>query len=458
MIINNEQSVKEYLQYIKNQKVIVIPIMGGDGNKIPSILNYISSIYIYSIDEEIGFLFPVNHYESLVKSENIKKILKKHFVVNRKSFIFAKRIAMAFDFIPQFLLDLKMNIMFFSSIDNKNFELDTKSFHKFDDLNNNYFVPLHKHLSYANNIALYYISKLTYENNSKYETYEYMLFKVFCEIENSGIQVIRDKLFSYFKNIEGTNIYKNKIYSKFNLYNPTSRPTNSFAGINFMGLKKKTGERQCFISRWNNGYLVQFDFESYHPRLLYQILDSELSKNINFYQMIGGLVKNKSYEDITKEEIEEFKKKTFFYLYGDSVKYTAKINFFKKLQNFKNYLYKFYKENGYITSYFFKRKIFINSYEKITKGKVLNYFIQSFETENNLIKIYRILEYMNKKNISSKIILYQYDSILIDFNFNDGIDFLKKIKYILEEGNYKIKTTVGKNFNEMLSINKKKEI
>lgn len=458
MIINNEQSVKEALQYFKNHKVIVVPIMGGNENKIPPILNYISSIYIYSIDEEMGFLFPICHYESLVKSGNIKEIFKKYFVVDRRSFIFAKRIAIDFDFIPQFLLDLRMNVLFFSSIKDRDFELDIKSFHQFDDLNNNYFIPLHKHLNYANNIVLYYKPNLTYEKNDKYETYDYMFFKVFCEIENSGIQVSKDKLFYYFKNIEGTNIYKNKIYSKFNLYNPTSRPTNSFAGINFMGLRKKTGERECFISRFDNGYLVQFDFESYHPRLLYQILDSELSKNINFYQMIGGLVKNKPYEDITKEEIEEFKKKTFFYLYGDSVGNASKIRFFKKLQNFKDYLYKFYKENGYIVSYFFKRKIFINSNEKVTKGKVLNYFIQSFETENNLIKIYKILEYMNKKDISSKIALYQYDSILIDFNVNDDIDFLKKVKYILEEGNYKIKTTVGKNFNKMLNINKKKEI
>lgn len=457
MIINNEFAVKEALEYIKNQKVIVVPILGKNENEYPYILNYVASIYIYSIDEELGFLFPLCHYESLVNKENIKKIFKEYFIVHRKSFIFAKKLVFNFDFIPQFLLDLKMNVLFFNDMDNKVFELDKNNFHGFDNNNENYYIPLHNHLNYANNVVLYYNPKLTYKKDEKYEMYDYMFFKVFSEIENSGIQVSKN-VFEYF-NIKGKNIYENKIYNRYNLYNPTSRPTNSFAGINFMALRKDTGERECFTTRFGeDGYLVQFDFESYHPRLISNILDSKLSKNINFYQMIGSLVENKNYDDITEEEIENFKKKTFFYLYSDYTgdKDAKKIQFFEKLKNFKDYLYNYYRDNGYILSYFFKRKIFINSKDKITKGKILNYFIQSLETENNIIKIFKIFEYMKKKNISSKVALYQYDSIIVDFNINDGMNFLKKIKYILEEGNFKIKVSVGRDFNRMFNINKSK--
>jgi hypothetical protein len=65
------------------------------------------------------------------------------------------------------------------------------------------------------------------------------------------------------------------------------------------------------------------------------------------------------------------------------------------------------------------------------------------ETEISMLFIYdvnRLLEY--KK---SKIILYTYDSFLIDYNLEDGYDLLKDIKHLLI--NSKVKK--GNNYKEM---------
>ena len=37
------------------------------------------------------------------------------------------------------------------------------------------------------------------------------------------------------------------------------------------------------------------------------------------------------------------------------------------------------------------------------------------------------------KDYKSKLVLYSYDSFLFDFNMEDGLDYLKKVKNILEQ-------------------------
>jgi len=51
------------------------------------------------------------------------------------------------------------------------------------------------------------------------------------------------------------------------------------------------------------------------------------------------------------------------------------------------------------------------------------------------------------------LILYSYDSFLFDFNLDDGVDFLKKIKKIIESnGLFPTKTSKGTNYHEMEDI------
>ena len=58
-------------------------------------------------------------------------------------------------------------------------------------------------------------------------------------------------------------------------------------------------------------------------------------------------------------------------------------------------------------------------------NKLFNYTIQLMETENNMRVLNRLIP--NIKDDKSKLILYNYDAFLFDFNMEDGLDYLKKV-------------------------------
>ena len=60
------------------------------------------------------------------------------------------------------------------------------------------------------------------------------------------------------------------------------------------------------------------------------------------------------------------------------------------------------------------------------------------ETENNMRVLSKLIPEI--KDYQSKLILYSYDSFLLDFNMEDGLDYLVKVKDILEQdGKYPVK-------------------
>ena len=89
----------------------------------------------------------------------------------------------------------------------------------------------------------------------------------------------------------------------------------------------------------------------------------------------------------------------------------------------------------------------------VIKDKVFNYLIQAYETESNIKKILLIQDYLLDKD--TKLVLYGYDSFLFDFSEQDGVETLKEIKSILEEGKHYTKSKMGLNYGEMRDITKR---
>ena len=81
--------------------------------------------------------------------------------------------------------------------------------------------------------------------------------------------------------------------------------------------------------------------------------------------------------------------------------------------------------------------------------------VQLLETENNIKILNNLLPEIESYN--SKLILYNYDSFLFDFDYkNDGLGYLKKIKKFLEcDGKFPTTTTMGDNYHEMENITEK---
>ena len=95
----------------------------------------------------------------------------------------------------------------------------------------------------------------------------------------------------------------------------------------------------------------------------------------------------------------------------------------------------------------------IKGLEKPNPQKVFNYWIQHTETTRNTDVIRGVLDYLANKK--TKLIMYTYDSFLLDFDMNEGVEVLKGVKKVLEQGNYPTKIMVGKDYSEEVNITNK---
>ena len=75
------------------------------------------------------------------------------------------------------------------------------------------------------------------------------MFNAFFGIEKNGIKADKNCYIEYYKDKLTNpeyNLYKGKLYTQYNLYTTTSRPSNTFNNINFAALNKDNGERKCY--------------------------------------------------------------------------------------------------------------------------------------------------------------------------------------------------------------------
>ena len=95
----------------------------------------------------------------------------------------------------------------------------------------------------------------------------------------------------------------------------------------------------------------------------------------------------------------------------------------------------------------------IKNLENPNPQKVFNYWIQHTETTRNTEVIRGVLDYLANKK--TKLIMYTYDSFLLDFDMDEGVEVLKGVKKVLEQGNYPTKIMVGKDYSEEVNITNK---
>ena len=243
-------------------------------------------------------------------------------------------------------------------------------------------------------------------------------------------------------------IEDNKIYTisgeyektKFNIFTTTGRPSNSNNGINYAALNKDDGTRDKYISRFNNGKIVEMDYDAFHLRLIAELIDYK-SPNESFHKYLGKQYFNT--DNLTDEQYAESKKITFRILYGGLPDEYKHIEYFSLINDliFKNW--DIYNKLGYIETprgkRFYKRNL-----GKTTPQKLFNYIIQAYETEFNTLRINAVSNILNK----SKIILYIYDALVFDMH----PDELEKIKEIEQALLYPVKTKIGSNYGNLSDI------
>lgn len=258
-------------------------------------------------------------------------------------------------------------------------------------------------------------------------------------VERQGIAVDAERFVETY-GLLSTDVFlrDGMVYSYYNMYNATGRPTNSFNGINFVAVPKTEEFRRCFVP--SNDLLVEFDFDAYHLRLIAEQVGFKFpDQQESIHTQLGRLYFEK--QDLTAEEYARSKELTFKQLYGGIDPKYAGIEFFSKIDGFIEETWRRYKRDGSIalpTGRLLRRS------QDINKLKLFNYWIQNLETKNNTEKIEKLREYT--KDCKSRLILITYDSFLFDFNLQDGKEFLVKVKSILEEGGHKVKHKHAKDY------------
>jgi hypothetical protein len=262
--------------------------------------------------------------------------------------------------------------------------------------------------------------------------------EVYKWVEEQGI-LIDEKVFDkYFETPwKGRSLRDSRVYSCYNLYNITSRPTNAFNSINFLAFNKENHSRTAFIPQ--NDAFVEFDFDGYHLRLVANLMHLELPQDQSVHEYLGKQYFSKN--ELTPEEYQESKKITFRQMYNGVEDEYKHIPLFEHVAEFVQAMWEEYKRVRY-TTLPNGRKIV---QENANPQKLFNYYIQCLETVNNVKKLDKLKHYLQDKK--SKVLLVVYDSILIDYSAEDGKGTLSHIKDILEAERFRVKAKKGHNYN-----------
>ncbi len=267
----------------------------------------------------------------------------------------------------------------------------------------NELIPLYKHEQFVLDMVDQCWVKNT-QNGLLF--YQHELLSVFHTIERNGIKVDVEKFSQRFG--KTLSLQNDKCYTQYNYYTTTGRPSNRFGGINFAALNKTDDTREAFISRYSDGLLVEMDFNSYHPRLIAQLIGYDFGDD-NVYEHLATYYHNTS--NPSKEQIESAKEATFRQLYGGIQQQYLHIPFFAKTNDMAKYLWNQAETTGYIESPISRRRLMLHNYQDINMYVLFNYFIQMYETEHNVLILSKLFGQLDPEILP---ILYTYDSILFD--------------------------------------------
>ena len=422
MIVENKKQLKEFIKKYKSEDSILIPVFCDD-NKHP-IETEISVLYVQFMDEQ-EYILPVNHSETLnieIPDLNSKAI---KYTYDRKLLNHFVKLDNVIDvnLLHYMATGAPLDI---EQIDtNAHYYFHTKHYKK---SNINKIIPVLKHLEYCRKVV-----KVLKDTISKFKetvnlSYNNEVLDNLTYIESNGLQTT-----------DGV------VYSEYNPYTSTGRPSNRFGGTNFAALNKTDGSRKPYESRFKNGVLVEMDFDAYHLRLIADKVD---------YKFPEGSV-HEHMAKFYKCDYEESKRKSFQYLYGKIPIEVWQLNlYFSSVHDFIEDLWKEWKSKEFIVSDIYNKRIYKRNLSDMSSNKLFNYTIQLMETENNMKVLTKLIPEI--ENNKSKLILYSYDSFLFDFNIEDGLEYLKKIKDIIEQdGKFPVKVSWGLNYHEMKDITEK---
>jgi len=228
------------------------------------------------------------------------------------------------------------------------------------------------------------------------------------------------------------------VYSKYNFYTSTGRPSNANHGVNYAALDPE--EREAIVSRFDDGVLLNVDYDGFHLRLVSNLIDYD-APEYSFHKHLGRLYFDK--QKLNDEEYKESKELTFRLIYNPwgMPEEVLELDFFRGVKELTEDIWSVYKEYGLISTPLYRRQITATKINGFNPAKAFNYTIQAYETEYNTERMKEIFNRLSDmRSIPS---LYTYDSILFDCP-EDEVEKVKSIATdVMSDDTMKVKTSRG---------------
>jgi hypothetical protein len=281
-----------------------------------------------------------------------------------------------------------------------------------------------------------------FEPDAAFEHYNKVLLPNLNWIEQTGVHVDVGRFSERFYPVTD-----DLVYTEYNPYTTTGRPSNHFRGVNFAALNKSDGSRACITPRDPAGLLLEFDYQSFHLRLIGAMVQYDFPES-DIHAFLGRQYLQK--DSLTPEEYEQSKQMTFTLLYGDVRQEYLHLPFFRKVHDLSFRYFQDMMNETYVRTPLFHRKIRHHTLESVSRSKIFNYLVQAAETEFNSVILGRLRDYLYGK--SSKLVLYTYDSFLIDYSPSDGRQFLNDVRTILTAPGMEVRLKAGRNYHDMVRV------
>jgi hypothetical protein len=224
------------------------------------------------------------------------------------------------------------------------------------------------------------------------------------------------------------NLYDDELRcTNYNIFGTkTGRLSNAKSEIPILTLKK---EDRHLLKPKNDAFL-ELDFNAAELRTLLA-LSGKQQPSEDIHEWTAGLA------NVSREEI---KKRTFAWLYNPE----ASDSLLEELYDRKGIKARLWDGNAVKTP--FLREIEADS------RRALNYIIQSTSSDVCIEQAFKLRELF--KDCRTKLCYLMHDSVIIDFAKEDRDKFLeaKRIFGNTRFGQYRVNTSIGKNFGEMKKI------
>ena len=438
MIVDYESDVKACLQIIADCKSLIVPIYANPNTH--TCIQDIYAIYVYCEDDS-EWMIPLYHTEQIRGfPEYINQFLSLTdiFIHDKKRWLQSGGNDAVWD--VKSLWWYTYN----EAYDETHYTTAAHEFYwrRLKSLKQvNAVIPIQQHMAMCQKIRHYaWPMCVNVKLTDSYLKFNQIYPKTFAQIESNGLHVNGN-----FKFPDQVN--DNLVYSQYNYHTTTGRPSNAFGGFNYAAMNKEDGTRSAFCSRFENGALVEMDFDSYHVRLIAKLIGYDLPET-SIHDYLGRFYFGT--DVLTDEQRNESKSITFRLLYGGIDKEFLSIPFFQQVNDFVFNLWDKWKRNGCVKTPIIGRNICKDQVTNMTSFKLFNYYLQATETEVSVNKLSQLQDYLTE--YKTCIILYTYDSVLFDVPLSEAKNILPELKNVLEQGKFPVKCKVGDIYDKMRTI------